>query len=77
MNKKYLFIGVLLILGVTGCSSKAGNIGLGAGAAGAAYEYSNKRALEKLDKDYQEGKITKEEYDRRRKDIQSHSIIYR
>ena len=77
MNKKYLFIGVLIITGVTGCSSKAGNIGLGVGAAGAAYEYSNKRALEKLDQDYQAGKITKEEYDRRRKDIQSHSIIYR
>ncbi len=76
MNKNYLFIGVLLILGVTGCSSKAGNIGLGAGAAGAAYEYSNKRALEQLDKDLRDGKITKEEYDRRRKEIESRSIIY-
>jgi hypothetical protein len=76
MNKKYLFIGVLLILGVTGCSSKAGNIGLGAGAAGAAYEYSNKRAIEKLDKDLQEGKITKDEYDRRLREIESRSIVY-
>ena len=76
MNKNYLFIGVLLILGVAGCSSKAGNIGLGAGAAGAAYEYSNKRALEQLDKDLRDGKITKEEYDRRRKEIESRSIIY-
>jgi len=76
MNKNYLFIGVLLILGVTGCSSKAGNIGLGAGAAGAAYEYSNKRALEQLDKDYREGKITKDEYDRRRREIEGRSIVY-
>jgi hypothetical protein len=76
MNQNYLFIGVLLILGVTGCSSKAGNIGLGAGAAGAAYEYSNKRQIEQLDKDLQEGKISKEEYDRRRKEIESRSIVY-
>ena len=76
MHKNYLFIGVLLILGVTGCSSKAGNIGLGAGAAGAAYEYSNKRQIEQLDKDLQEGKISKDEYDRRRKEIESRSIIY-
>ena len=76
MTKKYLFIGVLLILGVTGCSSKAGNIGLGAGAAGAAYEYSNKRAIEQLDRDLQAGKITQDEYNRRRSEIESRSVIY-
>ena len=76
MNRNYLFIGVLLILGVTGCSTKAENIGLGAGAAGAAYEYSNKKQIEQLDKDLQEGKISKEEYDRRRKEIERRSIIY-
>lgn len=65
----------VLGLGIAGCSSKAGNIALGAGAAGAAYEYQNKRAIDELNRDYQAGSISKEEYDRRKSEIEKRSVI--
>lgn len=62
---------------LTGCSR--GQVA-GAAAAGAVgggiYEYSNKEALEDLRKDYQKGKISKEEYERRKKDIEKRSLVY-
>lgn len=65
----------VLVLGIAGCSSKAGNIAIGAGAAGAAYEYQNKRAMDELNRDYQAGTISKEEYERRKNEIEKRSII--
>lgn len=65
----------VLVLGTAGCSSKAGNIAIGAGAAGAAYEYQNKRAMDDLNRDYQAGTISKEEYERRKNEIEKRSII--
>lgn len=65
-----------LTIGVVGCASKAGNVALGAGAAGGAYEYSNKRQIDNLDKDLKDGKISQAEYDRRRKEIEKRSIVY-
>lgn len=75
MGREYLAVLITLAL-VTGCSNKAGNVALGAGAAGAAYEYSNKQQIEALDRDLASGKITKDEYDRRRKEIEGRSIVY-
>lgn len=66
----------LLIVAIAGCSSRAGNVALGAGAAGGVYEYSNKRQIENLERDLDEGKISQEEYDRRRKEIENRSIVY-
>lgn len=66
----------LAAMAAVGCSSKAGNVAVGAGAAGAAYEYSNKRSADKLEQDVKEGKISREEYDRRRKDIEDKSLVY-
>ncbi|MHB1141613.1 MAG: SHOCT domain-containing protein [Sulfuricaulis sp.] len=65
----------MLVLGSTGCSSKAGNIAIGAGAAGAAYEYQNKRAMDELNRDYQAGTVSKEEYERRKNEIEKRSIV--
>lgn len=77
MAKAFVSMGVLLAaLVAVGCSSKAGNVGLGAGAAGAAYEYSNKRAVDKLEDDVKEGRISRDEYDRRRKEIEDKSLVY-
>ena len=45
-------------------------------AAGGAYEYSNKQALEDLEDDYEDGRISKEEYERRRKEIEDRSLVY-
>lgn len=76
MNKATLLMAILAAGVVVGCSSKAGNVAVGAGAAGAAYEYSNKRAIDKLDQDAKEGKISREEYDRRRKEVEEKSVVY-
>ena len=77
MTKTFVSLGILLAaFAVAGCSSKAGNVGVGAGAAGAAYEYSNKRSVDKLDQEVKEGKISREEYDRRRKEIEDKSLVY-
>lgn len=75
MGKEYVAIVIALAV-ATGCSSKAGNVAVGAGAAGAVYEYSNKQQIEALDRDLAEGKITKDEYDRRRAEIEGRSIVY-
>lgn len=67
----------LACLLAAGCASKAGNIAVGAGVgAGAAYEYQHKRELDQLQKDYEAGKINKQEYDRRRKEIENRSVVY-
>lgn len=76
MVRKYLIVlAAAFFVAVTGCSSKLGNMAVGAGAAGAAYEYSNKRQMEELEKEYADGKISKEEYDRRRKEIEGRSVV--
>ena len=61
----------------TGCSRGVlGGAALGAGAAGAAYEYSNKQSLDKLQQDYESGKISRDEYLRRKQEIESKSLVY-
>lgn len=67
---------LVLTVALGGCASKAGNVALGAGAAGAAYEYSNKRQVDALDQELKDGKISKEEYDRRRKEVEGRSAVY-
>lgn len=76
MDTRIVLAALVAVLAVGGCSSKAGNVAVGAGAAGAAYEYSNKRQIDNLDRELQEGKISKEEYDRRRKEIEGRSAVY-
>lgn len=61
----------------SGCSRSAvGGAAVGVGAAGAVYEYSNKKALEDLKQDYESGKISGDEYQRRKQDIEKKSLIY-
>lgn len=77
MLKTSISLGVLAAaIALGGCASKAGNVALGAGAAGAAYEYSNKRQVDALERERQEGKISQEEYDRRRGEIEGRSAVY-
>lgn len=77
MLKTSISLGVLAVtVALGGCASKAGNVALGAGAAGAAYEYSNKRQVDALERERAEGKISQEEYDRRRKEIEGRSAVY-
>lgn len=66
---------LVLVVGAAGCSSRTGNVALGAGAAGAAYEYSNKQQLDELEEDLQAGRISQEEHDRRAQEIKDRSLV--
>ena len=60
-----------------GCSrSFIGGAAVGAGGTGAAYEYQNKKALDDLESDFKRGKVTQDEYLRRKDEIQKRSLIY-
>lgn len=60
-----------------GCSRGfVGGAAVGAGGAGAAYEYQNKKALDDLESDLKRGNISQEEYQRRKGEIQKRSLIY-
>lgn len=78
MKKICLVMGLVLILASSaGCSrSFVGGAAVGAGGAGAAYEYQNKKALRNLEDDFKDGKVDKEEYLRRKKEIQRRSLVY-
>ena len=62
---------------ITGCSGWFwGGAAAGAAGAGAAYEIQNREALEDLEEDYKNEKISREEYERRKKEIEDRSIVY-
>lgn len=69
-----LLTAALLGLGPSACSTR--EIVGGAAVGGAAYEYSNKRAMDELKDDYESGRISNEEYDRRKKEIEGRSLVY-
>lgn len=68
----------LLILSITivlaACSTR--EVATGAAVGGAAYEYSNKRAMDELKNDYESGQISREEYERRKEEIEKRSLVY-
>jgi hypothetical protein len=76
--KRFLIMAMILpIFLAIGCSRGAiGGAAVGAGAAGAAYEYQNKMALENLEDDWKAGRISKDEYLRRKKEIEKRSLVY-
>jgi len=53
-----------------------GGAAVGAAGVGAAYEYQNKKQMDRLEEDFKAGNISKEEYLKRKEDIKSGSIIY-
>jgi hypothetical protein len=72
MHKLLRLIVILLALSpLAGCWLLAG-----AGAAGGAYEYKSKQQLDKLEEDFKAGKINRDEYLKRKKQIEGGSIIY-
>lgn len=70
----------IILMGLTltqaGCGRFTGGAAVGALGAGAAYEYQTKRQLDRLEEDYREGRITREEYESRQDQIRQGSIIY-
>jgi hypothetical protein len=68
---------LMLVLSLTqwGCEF-IGGAAAGALATGAGYEYSAKRQMDQLEEDYKNRRISREEYEDRKKQIEKGSIIY-
>ena len=79
MKRFWLAAMILMSVMVLGCSSNLGSAGLGAvggAAAGAAgYEYNAHRQMQQLEEDYRSGKIDRQEYAIRKKQIEQGSIL--
>ncbi len=71
--------GLVLVTGMTGCSSPAGMgvLGgvLGAGAAGGSYEYHLKQQKNRVEEDFKAGKIDQKEYEVRKDQISRDSFF--
>jgi len=66
---------ILAALGQSGCEF-LGGAAVGAGATGAGYEYQAHRQMQKLEEEYRNKKISREEYEDRKKQIEKGSILY-
>ncbi len=69
---------VLLLTAVvtqSGCAF-LGGAAIGGLATGAGYEIQAKRQMDKLDEDFRNERISRREYEQRKQQIESGSIIY-
>jgi hypothetical protein len=75
--KKYLAVLILLGLGSTqvGCAF-LGGAATGALATGAGYEIQAKRQMDRLDDDLRNERISRREYEHRKRQIESGSVVY-
>lgn len=73
--KKYLTLLVFLSLGQWGCAF-LGGAATGALATGAGYEINAKRQMDKLEDDYKNERISRRQYEERKKQIEAGSVIY-
>ena len=74
---KALMLSLILIVGLTqaGCQF-LGGAATGALATGAGYEIQSKRQMDKLEDDFKSRRISREEYESRKRQIESGSIVY-
>ena len=77
MKKTAHFLILVFLIGtLTGCSSSFwGGTGAGILGAGAGYEIAAQRQMNQLDEDLKNGKITQQEYDIRKDQIQKGSLL--
>ena len=75
MEKLIVVLVMLVSLGQAGCEF-IGGAAVGAGATGAGYEYQAHRQMQQLEEDYKNRKISREEYEDRKKQIEKGSLIY-
>jgi hypothetical protein len=68
---------LVLLAGMTqwGCEF-LGGAAVGALGAGAGYEFNAKRQMDKLEDDFKNERISRREYEERKRQIESGSIIY-
>lgn len=77
--KNFTLLTLLLAsIALTGCSGAFWGGAAGGTAAGAAgYEINSKVQMDRIKKDLDEGRITQQEYDIRRSQIERGSLIYK
>jgi ribulose kinase len=73
--KSYLLLLILVAMTQPSCAF-LGGAATGAVATGAAYEIQAKRQMDRLDDDFKNRRISREEYEDRKQQIQKGSIIY-
>lgn len=77
--RRWIMIVLTALIGLSqlGCSRDFwGGAAAGAVGAGAGYELKARQEMKQLEEDYEEGKITREEYEQRKKQIEKGSIAY-
>lgn len=77
-NLSIAVAGLVLLMGLAGCSPVgSGLLGgvLGAGAAGGGYEYNLKRQKDRVEQDFKDGKIDQKEYEIRKDQISRDSLL--
>ena len=75
MRNLMLVLVLMAGLGQGGCTF-LGGAAVGAAGTGAAYEYSAHQQMEKLEADYKAERISRKEYEARKKQIEAGSILY-
>ena len=76
MYKLLILVALSLSLALTGCSKEvAGGAAVGAVGAGAAYEWQADKAMKDLKEEREAGKISQEEYERRKEEIEKRSLL--
>jgi hypothetical protein len=73
--KTFLIVGLFGVLALSGCQF-LGGAATGALATGAGYEIQAKRQMDRLEDDFKSGRISREEYESRKRQIESGSIVY-
>lgn len=73
--KKLLLLLMAATIANTGCAF-LGGAAVGSLATGAAYEVNAKQQMDKLEDDYRNERISRREYQARKKQIEAGSIIY-
>ena len=73
--KKFVLLVMLVALTQAGCQF-VGGAATGALATGAGYEIQAKRQMDRLEDDFKSRRISREEYENRKRQIESGSIIY-
>ena len=75
MKKLMLVLMIMMGLSQWGCEF-IGGAAVGAAGTGAAYEYNAYRQMQKLEEDYKAERISRREYEERKKQIEAGSLIY-
>jgi hypothetical protein len=74
---KQLSVAVLILVAFAqaGCQF-LGGAATGALATGAGYELQSRRQMDRLEDDFRSGRISREEYESRKRQIEAGSVVY-